>query len=253
MAEYDQTYGTRARVGTRAQEIDEGLRSFMLGIYNYMTVALAVTGLVALGTHQLAVAGYTAEGQVVLSSLGQAIYMSPLKWVLMFAPLGFILVLSFGINRMSVGTAQMTFWAYSAVMGLSISWIFLVYTSGSIAKVFFITSAVFGAMSLYGYTTKKDISNWGGFLFMGVIGVIIAGLVNLFLQSDALGFAISIIVVLVFTGLTAWDTQQLKSTYLSGGLQGDAVAKTSIMGALSLYLNFINIFMALLNLMGDRE
>lgn len=220
-------------------QVDEGLRSFMLQVYNYMGLGLAITGITA----------------IVVASV-PAIYVpifgSPLKWVVMLAPLGFIFFLGARINAMSVGAAQLTFWLFSAVMGLSLASIFLVFTGESIARVFFIAAGTFGAASLYGYTTKRDLTQFGSFLFMGLIGIIIASVVNIFVGSSALQFAVSVIGVLVFTGLTMWDTQRLKETYYAGSA-GDVVAKTAIMGALSLYLNFINLFMMLLQLFGQTR
>ena len=227
-------------------EIDQGLRAYMLRVYNYMALALAVTGVAALGTFNLAV----SDGQ--LTSLGVALYTSPLKWVVMLAPLALVFFLGFRINKMSVQAAQTTFWAYSALDGLSLSTIFLVYTGESIVRTFFITAASFGALSLWGYTTKRDLSGMGSFLFMGLIGIILASLVNLFLGSSALQFAISVIGVLVFAGLTAYDTQQIKEMYYEG--DGALVAgRKAIMGALRLYLDFINMFMFLLQFLGNRE
>jgi len=222
--------------------IDEGLRSFMLGVYNYMGLGLVITGLVAF---------------VVASTpaLHGPIFGTPLKWVVMLAPLGFVFFLGARIQAMSVSAAQITFWLFAAVMGLSLASIFLVFTGESIARVFFIAAATFGAVSLYGYTTKADLSRFGSFLFMGLIGIVIASLVNIFLASSALQFAVSVIGVLVFTGLTAFDTQRLKEEYL-GSFQyagGDLAAKGAIMGALSLYLNFINLFMMLLQLFGTQR
>jgi FtsH-binding integral membrane protein len=227
--------------------VDEGLRSYMLGVYNYMAAGIALTGVVAYLTFAMAV----QDG--ALTPFGQAIFQSPLRWVVMLAPLGFVLFLGFRIQQMSVGAAQASFWAFAAVMGLSLSSIFLVYTGQSIAQIFFITAATFGALSLWGYTTKRDLSGWGSFLFMGVVGIVIASLVNLFLQSSGLMFAISVIGVLVFAGLTAYDTQRIKDGYLM--LRGDAamLAKGAIMGALELYLDFINMFIMLLNLFGQRD
>jgi FtsH-binding integral membrane protein len=241
MADFDRPT-IAARAGTAAV-IDEGLRSYMLKVYNYMSIGLVVTGLVAYFTSQWA-----------LSSQANAelIYASPLSWVIMLSPLAFVLVLSFGINKLSTGTAQILFWAFAAVMGLSLSSIFLVYTGASIAKVFFISAATFGAMSLYGYTTKRDLTGIGNFLFMGLIGLIIASIVNIFLKSSGLEFAISAIGVLIFVGLTAYDTQKIKESY-SVSFGADVLAKGAIMGALSLYLDFINLFMMLLRLFGNRE
>ena len=249
---YDQV----SRTGADAHIFDEGLRAYMLGVYNYMTLGLAITGLLALGTVMLATTDtptqYALNDGQYLTSLGVALYASPLKWVVMLAPLGMVLFLSFRIQNMSAATAQMTFWVYAAMMGVSLSSIFLVFTGASIAKVLFMTAAMFGAMSLYGYTTKKDISGWGSFLFMGLIGIIIASTVNIFLGSSALDFAISVIGVLVFAGLTAYDTQQIKEMYYVGD-DGEVATKKSVMGALRLYLDFINLFIMLLQLFGSRE
>ncbi len=245
MAEFDRPTIAAARAGTAAA-IDEGLRSYMLKVYNYMGIGLVVTGLVAYFSNQAAV----SNGQ--LTAWGELLYTSPLMWVVALAPLGFVLVLSFGINKLSVGAAQATFWAFAAIMGLSLSSIFMVYTDASIAKVFFITAATFGAMSLYGYTTKRDLTGIGNFLIMGLIGLIIASIVNIFLQSGPLDFAISAIGVLIFVGLTAYDTQKIKESY-SESYGADVLAKGAIMGALSLYLDFINLFMMLLRLFGNRE
>jgi uncharacterized protein len=218
--------------------IDQGLRSYMLRVYNYMTGALALTGGIAY--------------LVAASGLIERIYGTPLYWVAVIAPLGFVLVLSFGIQKMSLSAAQATFWGYAAVMGLSMASIFLIYTGASIAQVFFITSATFLTMSLWGYTTKKDLSGFGHFLMMGLIGIIIAMLVNFFLRSPALYFAISAIGVLVFTGLTAWDTQRIKEMYWDGD-SAEIAGKKSIMGALALYLDFVNLFLMLMQLMGNRR
>ena len=225
-----------AQIGV--ERIDEGLRSY-LQVYNYMGLGLAITGAVA-----FLVAATPA--------LYEPIFTTPLKWVVMLAPLGFVFFLGAKIQTMSVSAAQLTFWAFAAVMGLSMASIFLVFTGASIARVFFITAATFGAMSLYGYTTKRDLSGWGSFLFMGLIGIIIAALVNIFLASAALQFAVSVIGVLVFTGLTAYDTQRIKEMYYELDA-ADVATRAAIMGALSLYLNFINMFMLLLNLFGTTR
>jgi FtsH-binding integral membrane protein len=260
MAEYDRRYATAVRTGagTRVEGIDQGLRAFMLGVYNNMAAGLAITGFVALGTYYISVAQDPATaaavmGNTPLSAFGAAIYASPLRWVIMLAPLAFVFGLSAAVHRMQPATARLVFLLFAAVMGLSMSSIFLVFTGTSIAQTFFVTAASFGALSLYGYTTKKDLSGWGSFLFMGVIGLVIAMIVNIFLQSSALQFAISAIGVLVFAGLTAYDTQRLKVTY--DLVAGDAVAagRASIIGALQLYLDFINLFTFLLHFMGNRE
>ena len=234
---------TERRFGaTTAQSgamFDEGLRQHMLRVYNYMGAGLLITGMIAL------IVGSTP-------ALYVPIFSTPLKWVVMLAPLAFVLVLSFGINKLSVPAAQATFWAFSAVMGLSLSSIFLVYTDASIAKVFFITAATFGAMSLYGYTTKRDLTGMGSFLMMGLIGLIIASVVNMFMQSSMMEFIISIVGVLIFVGLTAYDTQKIKEGY-SESFGADVLAKGAIMGALSLYLDFINLFLMMLRLFGNRE
>ena len=222
-------------------DIDVGLRDYMLRIYNYMASGLALTGIVAYVFAQYL-------------SAHPALAHSPLMFVLMLAPIGLVMWLSFGINRMQASTAQAVYWFYAAVMGLSLASVFLVFTGESIARVFFITAGTFAAMSFYGYTTRRDLSQFGSFLFMGLIGIIIAGLVNIFLQSSALQFAISVIGVVVFVGLTAWDTQQIKEMYVDEAYAGgEAASKTAIMGALRLYLDFINLFMMLLQLLGTRR
>ncbi len=232
--------------------IDEGLRAYMLKVYNYMTTGLLLTGLVAYFFGKASIV--TGEtGQIVgVTSIGALLFGSPLKWVVMLAPLGFVFYLSARINKMSVSSAQITFWIFSAIMGLSLASIFIVYTQASIARVFFISSGTFAAMSLYGYTTKKDLTKLGGFLFMGLIGIIIASLVNLFFQSSALHFAISVIGVLVFVGLTAYDTQSIKNMYYAGDSESVG-GKKALMGALRLYLDFINLFIMLLRLFGQRR
>jgi len=230
----------RPAVGTARADIDVGLREYMLRIYNYMASGLALTGIVA---YVFAQSGYYAQ-----------VAQTPLIYLIMLAPLGFVLVMSFGINRMTASTAQMLFWLFSGVMGLSLASIFLVFTGASIARVFFITAGTFAAMSLYGYTTKRDLSQFGSFLMMGLIGIIIASIVNIFIGSTALQFAISVIGVIVFVGLTAWDTQNIKEQYYE--LQyadGQTAGKAAIMGALRLYLDFINLFMMLLQLLGVRR
>ena len=253
MADYDNRYaqvGTAARTG--AATVDEGLRAYMLQVYNYMASAMAVTGLVAYGTHMLAVDGARAAGRLALTPFGQLIYVSPLKWVVMLAPLAFVFFLAFRVYKMSLAGAQVAFWLFAAVMGLSLSTIFLVFTGESITRVFFITAAAFAGLSVFGYTTKKDLSGWGSFLIMGVIGIIIAALVNLFLQSSALQFAISVIGIVVFTGLTAWDTQAIKEQYAEN-LDNESRQKLAAFGAFSLFLNFINIFQLLLYFTGQQR
>jgi len=246
-------------VGRAAARVDEGLRTHMLGVYNYMAAGVAFTGLVAYLIANLAVttdpslAVATLGNGKLLTSLGKTLYSPPMNYVLMFAPLAFVLVLSFGIHKLSTAATHLAFWAFAAVMGVSISSIFLIYTGASITQIFFVTAAAFAGLSLWGYTTKKDISGWGSFLIMGVVGIIIAAIVNIWLQSGALQFAISCITVLVFAGLTAYDTQRIKDTYMVIRDDATMVAKASIMGALSLYLDFINMFMAMLSLFGSRD
>ena len=252
-------YQMRVGAGTRVDTgIDEGLRAYMLKVYNLMALGLAITGLAALGTMMLATtndpaaAAATLGNGKMLTSLGLALYGSPLKWVVMLAPLGMVFFLSARIHTLSVSSAQTMFWVFAALMGLSLSSIFLVYTSASIVQTFFITAASFGALSLFGYTTKRDLTGWGSFLIMGVFGLIIAMVVNIFLASPALQFAISAIGVLIFAGLTAYDTQKIKEMYF----EGDEVlvaGRKAIMGALTLYLDFINLFSFLLSFLGNRE
>jgi uncharacterized protein len=238
-------YGSVSR--PYAGEIDQGLRAYMLKVYNYMAIGLAVTGVVAFAAANAAI---DSSGQ--LTAFGAAIYTSPLRWVIMLAPLAAVFFLSFRIDRLSVGAAQGLFWGYAALVGLSLSSIFLVYTGQSISTVFFVTAAAFGALSLYGYTTGRDLSAMGSFLIMGLFGIIIASIVNLFIGSSALQFAISVIGVLVFSGLTAYDTQRIKEMYFAGD---DAVVagRKAIMGALTLYLDFINLFVMLLQLFGQNR
>jgi len=232
--------------------IDEGLRAYMLKVYNYMTTGLLLTGLVAYFFGKASIVTGEMRQIVGVTSIGALLFGSPIKWIVMLAPLGFVFYLSAKINKMSVSSAQITFWIFSAIMGLSLASIFIVYTQASIARVFFISSGTFAAMSLYGYTTKKDLTKLGGFLFMGLIGIIIASLVNLFFQSSALHFAISVIGVLVFVGLTAYDTQSIKNMYYAGDSESVG-GKKALMGALRLYLDFINLFIMLLRLFGQRR
>jgi hypothetical protein len=238
-------------------EIDQGLRAYMLKVYNLMALGLAITGLAAWGLFSAATTSdpSAAVGQVngvLLTQLGATVFTGPLQWVLILAPLALVFFLSFRVHTMSVGAAQTTFWVYAALVGASLATIFLVYTQESIVRTFFITAASFGALSLWGYTTRRDLSAMGSFLIMGLFGVIIASLVNIFLASSALQFAISAIGVLVFAGLTAYDTQKIKEMYW----EGDDVlvaGRKSVMGALTLYLDFINLFMFLLRFMGNNR
>ncbi|MBU0725086.1 MAG: Bax inhibitor-1/YccA family protein [Alphaproteobacteria bacterium] len=238
-----------SRAEAAQAQYDIGLRSHMLKVYNYMASGLALTGIVAYAVAHLAVASWAP---LALTDFGMTLYTTPLKWVVMLAPLAFVFALSLGINRMSYATASMVFWVYAAAMGLSLSSILLVFTGESVARVFFISAATFAATSLYGYTTKRDLSRFGSFMFMGLIGIVLASVVNIFLGSSALQFAISVIGVLVFTGLTAWDTQRIKEIYTE--LDGSEIAgKKALMGALSLYLNFINLFMMMMHLFGSQR
>ncbi|RWG78963.1 Bax inhibitor-1/YccA family protein [Mesorhizobium sp.] len=232
--------GYRMGAGTQAGAVyDEGLRRHMLRVYNYMGLGLVVTGLVA-----VAVASTPA--------LYVPIFSSPLKWVVMLAPLAFVMLFSFKMQTMSAASAQMMFWAFCAIMGLSLASVFLVFTGTSIARTFFIAATMFGATSLYGYTTRRDLTQFSSFLIMGLIGVVIASLVNLLLGSTALQFAISVIGIAVFIGLTAWDTQTIKEQYAEN-FDAESQQKLAVFGAFSLYLNFINIFQLLLNFTGERE
>lgn len=226
-----------AAVGQAA--VDEGLRAYMLRVYNYMASGVALSGIVA---------ALVASSPALL----QAIYGTGLFWIVILAPLGFVLVLAFGLDRLSAAATQALFWAFAAVMGASLSYIFLAYTGTSIVRVFFITTATFAAMSLYGYTTKRDLTGMGNFMLMGLWGIIIAGVVNFFLASSALHFAISVIGVLVFVGLTAYDTQKIREMYFEAD-SADVATKKAVMGALVLYLDFILLMITLLRLFGERR
>ncbi|MDO6589225.1 BAX inhibitor (BI)-1/YccA family protein [Loktanella sp. D2R18] len=258
MAEYD---WANAGAQTRSNAIDEGLRTHMNKVYATMSIGMVITALAAWAIAGLAVTSDPAGAQVALregqylTELGRLIYTTPLRYVIMFAPLAFVFGLSAMINRMSSATAQLVFYAFAAVMGLSLSSIFLVYTGASIVQIFLITAIAFASLSLYGYTTKKDLSGMGTFLMMGLVGLIVAMVVNIFLQSPAIMFAISAIGVLIFAGLTAYDTQKIKTDYIAHAAHGDSewLAKAAIMGALNLYLDFINMFIFLLQLFGSRE
>ncbi|WP_341989276.1 Bax inhibitor-1/YccA family protein [Azorhizobium sp. AG788] len=251
MSDYDRNVAARYGSVTRSEAaIDQGLRTYMLRVYNYMALGLAITGAAAIGIFMLSVD--RSGGAMQLTPFGATLFNSPLKWVIMFAPLGAVMFLSFRIQSMNVGTAQAVFWGYAALMGLSLSTIFLVYTGESIVRVFFISAASFGALSLWGYTTKRDLSAMGTFLMMGLIGIVIASLVNIFLASSMLQWIVSVVGVVVFAGLTAYDTQRIKEMYFEG--DDDVVAgKKAIMGALTLYLDFINLFMMMLQLFGNRN
>lgn len=249
--------------------IDEGLRAYMLRIYNYMVLGLAITGFAALGVYLVSVTGDTASaarvvrngvegyarisGGAYLTPIGHMLFVSPFKWVVILAPLAMVFLLSFGISRVRPATGHVLFWIFAALIGLSLASVFLVFTHSSIVRVFFITAATFGAMSLWGYTTQRDLTGLGSFLFMGLFGVVLAALVNLFLQAPVLQWVISVVGVLVFTGLTAYETQRLKNEYIYAAMDGDTTERAAILGALSLYLNFINLFTLLLQLLGQRD
>src|SRR4029077_1677279 len=251
MSDFDRNYAA-ARTGYRTDQvaIDAGLRAYMIRVYNYMTAGVALTGLVAWLTFSAAVVQTGAGLQ--LTAFGQAVFQGPLMWVLVLAPLGLVFAISFGINRMQPATALMLFFVYAGFLGMSLALIFLIFTGTSITRVFFISAATFGALSLWGYTTKRDLSGLGSFMFMGLIGIIIASLVNIFLRSSGLDWAISVIGVIVFAGLTGWDTQRIKEIY-SPMDDGTVGGRKAVMGALSLYLDFINLFLMLLRLVGDRR
>ncbi len=219
---------------------DEGLRAYMLSVYNYMAVGLGITGLVA----------FLVASSPALFNL---IFGTPLQWVVMLAPLAMIFFIMPRLMNFSLQQAQVAFWVFAGLMGLSLASVFMVFTGESITRVFFITSSVFGAMSLYGYTTKRDLTGMGSFMVMGLIGVIVASLVNLFLHSSAMQFGISILSVIIFIGLTAYDTQRIKNVYYQVAGSGELASKVAIYGALSLYMDFINLFLQLLQLFGDRK
>ena len=232
--------------------MDEGLRAYMLKVYNYMASGILLTGLVSLIFFKLSV-NTDASGSIIsLTSIGNTIFLSGFKWIIMLAPLGIVFYMSARINKMTASAAQTTFWIFASLMGLSLSSIFLVYTGASITRVFFITAGTFGAMSIYGYTTKRDLTKLGSFLMMGLIGIIIASIVNMFMQSTMMHYVISVLGVLIFVGLTAYDTQKIKNMYLVSD-SGEIMGKKAVMGALTLYLDFINLFIMLLRLFGQRR
>jgi uncharacterized protein len=252
MQPYEQNqnaYGTG--FARTAAQVDQGLRAFMLGVYNNMVLGLAISALVALGVNKLAVT--TEGGRLALTEFGRVLYGTPLMWVVALAPLAFIFFFSFRMDRMSAASARGTFFAFAAVMGASLSTLLIRYTGASVVQVFFITAASFGALSLWGYTTRRSLSGMGSFLIMGLVGLILASIVNIFVASSMLQFGISVIGVLIFAGLTAYDTQKLKEMYLYGNLDSEAASKASVLGALTLYLDFINMFQFLLALVGNRN
>ena len=252
MSDFDRNIAARRGFGTdRAAAIDVGLRAYMLRVYNYMAAGVALTGVVAWLIFNAAVQT-SASGQLVLTSFGQTIYGGPVMIVLFLGTLGIVFFLSFRINRLQTGTALALFMLYAGLLGVMLSSIFLTYTHGSIARTFFISAASFGALSLYGYTTQRDLSPIGSFLVMGLFGLILAMIVNMFLKSTGVDFAISAIGVLIFAGLTAWDTQRIKEMY-SVNDDGTVAGRKAVMGALTLYLDFINLFLFLLRFLGDRR
>ncbi len=258
MADFNTMRATHA--GTRTAMIDAGLRAHMNKVYGLMSAAMLITGAVAFLLANMAMTTDPALGVAqigaskYLTQFGATLYTSPLKWVVMFAPLAVVFAFSATLHKMQTSTAQIVFWVYAALMGASLSSIFLVYTGVSIAQTFLVTAIAFAGLSLYGYTTKRNLSAMGSFLMMGLIGLIVASIVNIFVASSALQFAISVIGVLIFAGLTAFDTQNIKNIYLQMAQSDEEyLGKAAIMGALQLYLDFINMFMFLLQFLGNRE
>jgi FtsH-binding integral membrane protein len=253
MSDYDRYANTRYGAGLARSgvAVDQGLRAYMIGVYNYMTLGLGVTGLVAYVAFSFGTV-HTESGRLALTDFGHAIYASPLRWLIVLSPLALVFYLSARINSMSVQSARTAFFAFAALIGLSMSALLVVYTGASIGRAFFATAAGFASLSLYGYTTQRDLSAMGSFLMMGLIGLIVASLVNLFLQSTGLQFALSVLCVGIFAGLTAWDTQSIKQMYFSGDSY-ETLHKKAIHGALRLYLDFINMFQALLMLTGSSR
>ena len=253
MSDFDRNVAAqRGGYAGSAVDVDAGLRAHMIRVYNYMASAVALTGVVAYLTFTMSVVTNSAGAVTGFTPLGTFLFGGMFMWVLMLAPLAMVFFLSFRINSLNAGTARLLFFVYAAVLGVSLATIFIAYTHASISRVFFISAAAFGALSLYGYTTKRDLSPIGSFLVMGLIGLILASVVNIFLKSSGLDFAISAIGVLVFAGLTAWDTQKIKEMYDSSD-DSQSSGRKAVMGALALYLDFINLFLMLLRLFGDRR
>ncbi len=252
MSDFDRNYAARTGFGAQAAAIDAGLRAYMIRVYNYMTAGVALTGVVAWFTYNAAVVTDAAGHITGLTAFGQAIFGGPLTIVLFLGTLGIVFFMSFRINTLQPSTALVLFMAYAGLLGLMLSSVFLAYTGASITRTFFISAASFGALSLYGYTTQRDLSPVGSFMVMGLFGLILAMIVNMFLKSTGLDFAISVIGVLIFAGLTAWDTQRIKEMY-SANDDGTITGRKAVMGALALYLDFINLFLFLLRFMGDRR
>ena len=253
MSDYDRYANTRYGAGLARSgvAVDQGLRAYMIGVYNYMTLGLGVTGLVAWAAFRLGTVD-VGGGRLALTDFGHAIYVSPLRWLIVLSPLALVFYLSARITSMSVASARNAFIAFAALIGLSMSALLVVYTGASIGRAFFATAAAFASLSLYGYTTQRDLSAMGSFMMMGVIGLIVASLINLFLHSTGLQFGISVLAVIIFAGLTAWDTQSIKGMYFASDSY-EVVQKKSIHGALRLYLDFINMFQALLMLTGSSR
>jgi len=251
MSNYDRNYSAASRVGVDRAAVDAGLRAHMIRVYNYMAGGVALTGVVAWLTFQFATVTNDA-GRLALTPFGQTLFQTPLRWVLIFAPLALVFFISFRLGSLAASTARLLFFVYAALLGASLSTIFLVYTVSSITQVFFVSAAAFGALSLWGYVTQRDLSAFGSFLIMGLFGIIIAGIVNIFLGSAMLSWLISTIGVLVFAGLTAWNTQTIKEMYDPMD-DGTVAGRKVVMGALQLYLDFINLFLSLLRLLGDRR
>jgi FtsH-binding integral membrane protein len=252
MSDFDRNIAARGGYAGQAAAVDAGLRAYMIRVYNYMAAAVALTGVTSWLTYNAAVVTDATTGKATLTSFGQALYSGPASIVLLLGTLGLVFFISFRINRLQYATAMSLFMLYAALLGVMLSSIFLTYTGASITRVFFISAASFGALSLWGYTTQRDLSGMGSFLIMGLFGIIIASLVNIFLKSSGLDWAISVIGVGVFAGLTAYDTQRIKEMYDSMDDDG-TIGRKAIMGALSLYLDFINLFLMLLRLVGDRR
>lgn len=248
---FDPRIGAAPRTATTLDgrtAVDAGLRSYMLSVYNYMASGVLLTAIVATF---MAYSG--AVDSLIAVRAGGRFGLSGLGWIVSLAPLGLVFWLSFGINRMAASTAKAIFWAYAALVGASLSTLLLVYTGSSVAQTFFATAAGFASLSLWGYTTKRDLSGWGSFLLIGLVGLIVASIINAIWYSGPMGLAISVIGVLIFAGLTAYDTQKIKSMYFVVGGTGEVAEKTAVMGALNLYLDFINMFLFLLRLFGDRR
>jgi hypothetical protein len=253
MSDFDRNYATfRGVAADRTVAYDAGLRAHMIRVYNYMAGGVALTGIVSWVTYQMSVVTNAAGNIVGLTPFGATMFGSPLKWVVVLAPLAFVFLLSFKINSLQASTARTLFFVYAGVVGLSLATIFMVYTQTSISRIFFATAAAFGGLSLYGYTTQRNLDAMGSFMVMGLIGLVIASLINLFLQSSGLQWALSVLGVVIFAGLTAWDTQRIKE-YYDPMDDGTIAGRKAVMGALSLYLDFINMFMSLLQLFGDRR